>query len=91
MILVQGILAIRPDYIKIDGSLIKNIDTDNDSLQLVKSIIRFSQELNIKTIAEFVHSEEVFNIIHELGVDEFQGFYFSPPVKDIKKCKLLNK
>jgi len=84
------ILAIRPDYIKIDGSLIKNIDTDNDSLELVKSIIRFSQELHIKTIAEFIHNKEVFDIAHELGIDEFQGFYFSPPVKDIKECKLLN-
>lgn len=84
------ILAIRPDYIKIDGSLIKNIHTDSNSRELVKSIIKFSQELHIKTIAEFVHSKEVFDIVYELGVDEFQGFYFSPPVKDIKKCKLLN-
>lgn len=73
------ILRIRPDYLKIDGSLIKNIATDKDSLGLVKSIIKFSQELNIKTIAEFVHNEEVFNIVHELGVDEFQGYYLSEP------------
>jgi len=77
------ILTIRPDYIKIDGSLIKNIHEDNDSLELVKSIIRFSQELHIKTIAEFVHNEEVFQIIYDLGVDEFQGYYLSEPIKDI--------
>jgi len=77
------ILTIRPDYIKIDGSLIKDIATDSDSLELVKSIIRFSQELNIKTIAEYVHNEEVFDIVHGLGVEEFQGFYLSPPIKDI--------
>ncbi len=77
------ILTIRPDYIKIDGSLIKNINEDSDSLELVKSIVRFSQELHIKTIAEFIHNKEVFDIVYDLGVDEFQGYYFSEPIKEI--------
>ncbi|MBP7226673.1 MAG: EAL domain-containing protein, partial [Aliarcobacter sp.] len=73
------IMKIRPNYIKIDGSLIKNIDTDKNSYELVKSIIDFSKALNIKVIAEFVHSKEVYNIVLELGVDEFQGFYLAEP------------
>ena len=73
------ILKIRPNYIKIDGSLIKNINTDKNSYELVKSIIDFSKALNIKVIAEFVHSREVFNTIFDLGVDEFQGFYLAEP------------
>ena len=77
------ILTIRPDYIKIDGSLIKHINEDSDSLELVKSIVRFSQELHIKTIAEFIHNKEVFDIVYDLGVDEFQGYYFSEPIKEI--------
>ncbi|MAC84761.1 MAG: hypothetical protein CL624_11580 [Arcobacter sp.] len=73
------ILKIRPDYIKIDGSLIKNIDTDKNSFEMVKSIIEFSRALNIKVIAEFIHSQEVFDLVSDLGVDEFQGFHLGKP------------
>ena len=78
------ILKIRPHYIKIDGSLIKNIDTDNNSYEMVKSIIDFSKALNIKVIAEFIHSKEVFDIVISLGVDEFQGFYLGKPSPNIE-------
>ena len=78
------ILKIKPDYIKIDGSLIKNINTDKNSFELVKSIIDFSKALNIKVIAEFVHSKAVFDTIWELGVDEFQGFYLAEPSLNIE-------
>ena len=79
------ILEIHPDYLKIDGSLIKNIDTDEKSLVLVRAIVQFSHELGIKVIAEYVHSETIFNMLKALHVDEFQGFYFSEPLQDIKK------
>ena len=80
----KHILNARPDYLKIDGSLIRDIDKDQDSYELVKSIVQFSQSLGIRTIAEFVHSKEVFEIVHELGIDEFQGYYFGAPEKDFK-------
>lgn len=73
------ILKIRPNYIKIDGSLIKNIYSDKNSYEMVKSIIDFSKALNIRVIAEFVHSQEVFDSLVELGVDELQGFYLAEP------------
>lgn len=73
------ILKIRPNYIKIDGSLIKNIYNDKNSYEMVKSIIDFSKALNIKVIAEFVHSKDVYNTLFDLGVDEFQGFYLGEP------------
>ena len=73
------ILRIKPDYLKIDGSLIKNILTDNDSDILVKSIIRFAKDLGTKTVAEYVENKEVFEVLKEYGVDEFQGYYFGRP------------
>lgn len=78
------ILKIRPDYIKVDGSLIKNITTDKNSLEMVKSIIDFSRALNIKVIAEFVHSKEVLEKLMILDVDEFQGFYLGRPEPEIE-------
>jgi len=77
------ILDVKPDYLKIDGSLIKNIHTDENSLALVKAIVEFSKKLDIKLIAEFVHNKEVFDVVKDLGIDEFQGYYFGEPKKDI--------
>ncbi len=73
------ILAIKPDYLKIDGSLIKNILTDQDSKILVKSIVSFAKELGIITIAEYVATEEIYELLKEYGVDEYQGYYFGKP------------
>ena len=77
------IFELSPDFIKIDGSLIKNIHMDKKSYELVKAIVFFSKELDIKTIAEFVHAKEVFDIALKLGVDQFQGYYFSEPKENI--------
>ena len=79
------ILKIRPDYLKIDGSLVQNIITDEESRILVRSIINFAKELSITTIAEYVENEEIFELLKEYGVDEFQGYYFGPPEDLIKK------
>jgi len=70
------ILIIKPDYLKIDGSLVKNLITDRDSQILVKSIVNFTKDLNIKTIAEYVENAEIFELLKDYGVDEFQGYYF---------------
>ena len=83
------VLDIKPNYLKIDGSLIKNIHNDPNSLVLVKSIVEFSKKLDIKLIAEFVHCKEVFDVVKELGIDEFQGYYFGEPQREFKhlSCK----
>jgi len=80
----EYILEIEPDYIKIDGSLVKNIDTDEKSHTLVKAIAGFSHKLGIKVIAEYVHSEIVFEMLKKLDVDEYQGFYFWEPLITIR-------
>ena len=79
----EYILEIEPDYLKIDGSLIKDIDTDSKSYTLVEAIVGFSHKLGIKVIAEYVHSEIIFNMLKKLDVDEYQGFHFSEPLKKI--------
>jgi len=76
----KRIFDIAPSFLKIDGSLIKNIDTDKNSYELVRSIGSLTKALDIKIIAEYVYSKEIYDICHKLGVDEFQGYYFSEPV-----------
>ncbi|MBU3014860.1 EAL domain-containing protein [Poseidonibacter lekithochrous] len=73
--IMENILKLKPEIIKIDGSLIKDIDTSVESKMIVKSIISMSKELKAKTVAEYVHSEEVFKTVKNLGVDFLQGLY----------------
>ena len=82
------ILAIKPDFLKIDGSLIKNILADADSRILVKSIVSFAKELGIITIAEYVETQEIYQLLKEYGVDEYQGYHFGKP-QDLMKLQNL--
>ncbi len=74
------ILEVDPDYLKIDGSLIKDMLEDRKMRILVEAIIGFAKKLGIGLIAEFVHSKELYDVLVDLGIDEFQGFYFSEPL-----------
>lgn len=67
------------DYIKIDGSLVQNIDVDKNALLVVETIVEFAKKLGIKTIAEYVHSSMIMDIVRDLGVDYSQGFYIDEP------------
>ena len=71
----EYLAKIKADILKIDGSLIKNIDTDKNSKIIVETIVLFAKKLNIKTVAEYIHSKEILNIVREIGVDYAQGFY----------------
>lgn len=73
------ILRIGADFIKIDGSLIKNIDTDKNSYLTVKTIVSLAKELGIGIVAEFIHSQSVMDVVVELGVDYLQGYHLHQP------------
>ena len=69
----------KSDIMKIDGSLIKNIDKDENARLVVETIVSFAKKLQKKTVAEFVHSKEIFDIVKEMGVDYVQGYYLGEP------------
>ena len=77
------ILDLNVDFIKIDELFIKNIATNKKSLIITKAIVDMAKEFNIKTIAEYVHNRETFEIVKDLGVDFSQGYYFSKPKPNI--------
>jgi len=85
------LFKLMPDFIKIDGSLIKKIDTDVNSYKLVESIVFLAKNLGIETIAEFVHSKEVFETCKRIGIDSFQGFYLYEPMQGKEVLKLTQK
>ena len=77
----ERLLEYSPDILKIDGSLIKNIETDEFSRNLVETIVMFAKRQGLQTIAEYVENEKIYNILTELGVDYSQGYYFGKPMK----------
>ncbi len=74
------ILKMNVDYIKIDSSLISNVDTDRNSRLMVETIVKLAEQLGIETVAEFVSTEEIYNTVKELGVDWGQGYWLGKPV-----------
>jgi EAL domain-containing protein (putative c-di-GMP-specific phosphodiesterase class I) len=77
------ILRLEVDYIKIDASLIKNIHRDRLSRSIVETILDLSKRLNVKSVAEYVHSSDVFLAVNELGIDYSQGYYIGEPSPDL--------
>lgn len=72
------------DYIKFDGSLIKNIHKDRKS-QLLVGVIKFlCDSLSIRTIAEFVEDEETLKFVDSMGINYSQGYHISKPVSNIE-------
>ncbi|MBU0924539.1 EAL domain-containing protein [bacterium] len=83
------LISLDIDILKIDGSLIKDIDTNKSGQSIVKSIINFTKELGIKTVAEFVCSKEIYDLLKEMDIDYFQGYYISKPlsIEQLKNWK----
>ena len=72
--------SLHIDFVKIDGSLIKEIDTLSKKSLIVEAISNFCTKLGIKTVAEFVSSEEIYQETKKLGVNYMQGYHFGKPV-----------
>ncbi|XOB62769.1 EAL domain-containing protein [Campylobacterota bacterium DY0563] len=80
----EYLVKIDADYVKIDGSIIKRILENTNSLEVVKSIVSFTKKMKIKTIAEFISNKELLEKVNELGIDYSQGFYIGKPQQDLQ-------
>lgn len=65
------------NIVKIDIGLVHAIYKDNQRKQIVKAIINLCSQINVNVVAEGVETEEQLQILHELGCEYFQGYYFS--------------
>ncbi|MCY6369587.1 EAL domain-containing protein [Clostridium ganghwense] len=78
------LLKLNVDYIKIDGSIIKNVNKDKSAEVVAETIVNFARKLGINTVAEFVSDKDIYKKINDMGIDFSQGYYFSEPKQYIK-------
>ncbi len=69
------------DYLKIDGSFVRNLPHDTVDQHLVKAMVEVARGLGKKTTAEFVENEETLRLLREYGVDYAQGYHVGKPRK----------
>jgi diguanylate cyclase (GGDEF)-like protein len=83
----ENILALDIDIIKIDGTLIHRIDHDTHAQLIVRTIVTFAKEAGFKTVAEYVHSESVLQMVRAIGIDYAQGYHIGKPLGEIECIK----
>ena len=71
--------SLPVDFLKIDGSFIKDIDQNPISLAMVRAVNDIAHLMGMQTVAEFVESHEIANVLRALGIDYLQGYAFGRP------------
>ncbi|MGN7468883.1 EAL domain-containing protein [Brevibacillus sp. SAFN-007a] len=76
---LESITEIDPDFIKLDMSLIRNIDVDPIKQALLETFVSFAEKVRCKIIAEGIETERELETLIELGVVYGQGYYLGKP------------
>jgi EAL domain-containing protein (putative c-di-GMP-specific phosphodiesterase class I) len=73
-------LKIYPfDTVKLDGSLVENITTDETSKKIVGAVIDMAKAMHMHVIAEVVETQDQANVLNNIGADIHQGYLYSKP------------
>ena len=67
------------DYLKIDGSFIRNLPRDASDQHMVRSVVELARGLGKQTVAEWVGDEATVELLREMGVDFGQGYHLGVP------------
>ncbi|MBA4502639.1 EAL domain-containing protein [Marinobacterium marinum] len=78
----EHLLQLKVDFIKIDGSLIRNLDTDPNSRRVTRGIVGLARSMKIETVAEYVHSTAVQMEVLRLGISFSQGELIGMPAPE---------
>ncbi len=76
---LRDVAVLRPDYIKLDRSLIRQIDISTTKQQIVLSMILFAKGIHALTTAEGIETREEYEAVLMCGVNLAQGYYFAKP------------
>lgn len=80
--------------VKIDGNLVSQLPNNKSTREIISGIVQMSQNLNCRTIAEFVETEEQRDMLLSLGCVIYQGYYYSkalPPEEFLEYISRLPK
>ncbi len=77
---LQCLAEVKPEWLKIDISLVRGVDTDEVRRQLMSSMVTFAKRCGVKLVAEGIETKEELETLIEIGVTYGQGFYFTKPV-----------
>ena len=83
--------AFPLDGLKLDQSLLYDIETDANNAAIVKAIIALSNTLGLTIIAEGVETEVQANLLSEYGCDVIQGYWLTPPIPAHESSRWLSK
>lgn len=72
---------IHPEFIKLDGSLVRNIDTSSVNQLIVAAVVDLASRMGVRVIAESIERADELAQLRQLGVDLMQGYYFARPAK----------
>ncbi len=75
-----AVIALSPAFIKIDGTIIKDVAINKQNVIILRSICFMSELIGAKTIAEFVENEDIQMVLEKYGVNYSQGYLYSKPV-----------
>lgn len=78
----EHLLQLKVDFIKIDGSLIRNLDRDPNSRRVARGIVGLARSMKIETVAEYVHSTAVQMEVLRLGISFSQGELIGMPAPE---------
>lgn len=78
------IRQLELDFIKIDGSFVRNLHLNDDDQAFVKALADVARQKNISTIAEMVEHEAAMIALRNMGVDFGQGFFFAAPAAELQ-------
>lgn len=73
------VLSVTPDFVKIDMSIVRGIDEDENRQVLFENLTAYSKERHIKVIAEGVKTRSEMKTLISLGADYMQGYYLGKP------------
>ncbi|MFC1519784.1 EAL domain-containing protein [Pseudomonadota bacterium] len=85
------LLSLDVDIIKIDGSLIRHLDHDKKAQHLVETVSEFARKMHIQTVAEFVDSDKVLNMVKHYQIDYAQGYLLGKPQPTIEAALGLQR
>jgi EAL domain-containing protein (putative c-di-GMP-specific phosphodiesterase class I) len=75
--------------LKIDRSFVGDVLKDSEGETLVRVMVDLAHKFGMTVVAEGVESESQYRFLRSIGVDSFQGYYFSPPLSAVEFSRLL--